>query len=336
MSQPITHIQFIQTSRNRIKALVKKFEGYLKPVNQTAIIQFLKAFESEHSPTGLKLLENVDYYSNDKTSKLILPLIRAIKKKTNNTLDNVYFCPTDESSGSSTDTIIRKLRNELRLEDKTYDFMFIKNFSSLVDFSVNIEDKIYSIQGQISAIENLPDIASEMDGRKITIEQLNLEIGDLEIERIQSEEKNIIFVDDFIGSGASFVDFWEDIGPMYNEKHHYYLASLVAHKQGIEHIKANTPLDIIVATKPIPYTKKIFHDKNKIFKKEEKKIIKKYCDDMGFSKKHRYGFNNTQSLVVFYERSSNNILPILYSRKNGWPAPFPRNRFPPDEEDLGL
>lgn len=314
--------------------MVRKFEGYLKPVTRNVIEQFLRGFETQDIGVALKLLQHVDYYSNDRTSQLIRPLAKKIKAKTNTKLENVFFSPTDFSSGSSTDLIIRKLRNDLRLEDDKFAPMFIRHVQDLSNFAITEKDQIENLKAQINAIENRHDYSESNTRYKEQIRGLQLQISDLEVQQIKSTAKTIVFVDDFIGSGKSIVDFWDTVSPYYNEDHQYYLAVLVAHKQGIENIKANTPIEIICATNPLPYSKKVFHADNTDFDENEKNVLKKYCDKMKFSQENRYGYRNTQSLVIFYERASNNILPILYSRKNKWPAPFPRNRFPPDHEEL--
>jgi len=275
LSSEYSKYQFIQDNWEKIEDLEEKFVGYLKPVSASKIEKFLRQFKKEDMPAALKLLENIDYYDNDRTSQLTNQLGRLIKNRTNNDLDQVYFCPTDSSSGSSTDMIIRKLRNELRLDAGIHNDKFIRP-SELGDFALD------------------------------------------------DEPKTIVFVDDFIGSGRSFLGFWGRISAGYNDIHNYFLATVVAHQQGIKLIRKNSPIKIITSMEPIPNSEKIFSIANKEFSKDEKEILKKYCEFVETRDHFKYGFDNTQSSVIFYERSSNNILPILYSRKNGWFPLFPR------------
>ncbi len=270
--------QFIQNNWNKIEELEKNFIGYFKTVNANRIVQFLNQFELQHMPIALKLLENVDYYDIDTTSQLVTLLGTRIKKKTNRDVKNVYFCPMGESSGSSTDSILRRLRNEMRLDHPKYNRQFIR-------------------------------------------------ISDLKDYALETEQKYIVFVDDYAGSGKSFLDFWGRIGTWYNENHTYYLGLLVCSQHAVDNIENNTPVKIISTKNPSPKSEKVLDDENTLFSDSEKEILKQYCKKLYDSDLMQFGFRNTQSMIIFYERSSNNILPILYSRKNDWFPLFPRTRF---------
>lgn len=322
MSRFKTKEEFYTKHGSQIGDLSSKFEGYLVRVTQKRIKDYLCQFELEDKRTGLKLLQKIDYYSNEKISRLAKQLGGKLKRITNRRFDDVCFCPTDPSSGSSTDTIIRKLRNSMGMEHEKYDEKFIR-VSDLGSLAPDPEVDIANIREQIDHIRNLSDDDISESERNSQIADLTDRMTVLQNNSGQSFPKTIVFVDDFIGSGRSFRGFWQRIGTFYNENHRYVLAALIAHQQGIDSITAETPIQVIT-TKPIPTQAKIFHNRNTTFTKNEKNILKKYCNGMGSKPADRYGFGDTQSLVVIYERISNNTLPILHAKTENWTPLFPR------------
>lgn len=315
--------EFYTKYNGQIGTLRSKFEGYFVNVTQKRIKDYLCQFTLEDKPTGLKLLQKIDYYNNERISRLTKQLGGKLKKMTNRQFNNVYFCPVNSSSGSSTDTIIRKLRNLMKMDDNRFDEKFIY-VSDLGNFSLGPDVDIANIQDRINHILNLSDDDISDLERNSQIHDLREQIKSIKKQSKELSSKTIIFVDDYIGSGNSFKEFWSQIGTYYNPNHNYILATLIAHKQGIDSITSDIPIKIITPTKPIPISGKIFHNKNTTFTKNEKKILKKYCNDLGFPSQNRYGFMDTQSMVIIYERSPNNILPILYANTGKWVPLFPR------------
>jgi len=320
---PLTKEQFIANNSRIIKKLKEEFEGYQTRITVSRIEQFLRLFDKEDMHAGLALLQYVDYYSNDKTTKLVKKLGKKIRQKTNNNLVSVYFCPADDSTGSSTYTILKKLRNSLGLGNRSYKKKFIDT-NKLEEIAIDLESKVAHLQNQIDAIENLPPANQIYANPQAQIEILQSKIETLKVNPELTEKKTIVFVDDFIGSGTSFTTFLGGLSSWYNASYKYYLATLVAHEQGISKI-TELPIEVIVATDPIPESRKIFDEGNTFFTPQQKKILQNYCDKLSLPKLFRYGYDNTQSNVIFYERSSNNILPILNEKKVNWLYPlFPR------------
>ena len=138
----------------------------------------------------------------------------------------------------------------------------------------------------------------------------------------QARNKNIIFLDDFVGSGTTFVTFYKDISSVFDDTCNYYVATIAAHKEGVELIKSATPAKVISATKIIPYTNKILHPSNRCFSNHEREILKKCCMKVGVKKDYVFGFKEMSSPVIFYEKTPNNTLPILYHSNNNWKGVF--------------
>ena len=121
------------------------------------------------------------------------------------------------------------------------------------------------------------------------------------------------------------MQFLGDSGSWFDENNQYFLVTLVSHESGLSRIQDYfDQIRIISVMNPVPNANKLFHEQNNLFTKPEKGILKKYCHTIEPSKLFRYGYKNTQSNIIFYERASNNILPILYSNNKGWIPLFPR------------
>jgi hypothetical protein len=143
----------------------------------------------------------------------------------------------------------------------------------------------------------------------------------------KKKKTTVFFVDDFIGSGQSVVEQWGTMQHYENrKKHKYYFAVLVAYKEAVEQICKETfnHFEILTANE-LSDKDRIFSDKSIMFTAEEKEILKKYCKKVSNSDMHRYGHNNTQSLVVFQDGAPNNVIPILTQNTNGWYPLFPRH-----------
>ena len=315
--------EFYEKYRSEIGNLSAKFTGYIVTITQQRIKDYLCQFELNDKPVGLKLLQNIDYYSNERISHLTKQLGGVLKNETNQSFTDVYFCPTDSSSGSSTDVIINKFRNFMGMNDSKYNHKFIHAYD-LEKFVLELDIQIENLSEKISSIQNISDADISDIERQDKIADLEQQILILRQQSLEENRKTIVFIDDYVGSGQSFKCFWATIGSYYNIKYRYILAVLVGHEQGITSIKSDIPIEIILPNKPIPLYAKIFHNENTKLTIDEKKTIQKYCDRMKFPPKHKYGFMDTQSMVVIYARSPNNILPILYGGANNWWPLFPR------------
>jgi len=138
----------------------------------------------------------------------------------------------------------------------------------------------------------------------------------------EARNKNIIFIDDLIASGTSFVKFYEKIAATFDDSCKYFVGSVTAHKEGAEFIKSVASVIVISATPIIPHHKKILHPGNKCFSNSEREILKKYCRRMGVKKEYTFGYKEMSSPVIFYEKTPNNVLPILYDKRENWTTVF--------------
>lgn len=141
-----------------------------------------------------------------------------------------------------------------------------------------------------------------------------------------NNRKKIVFVDHFIGSGSSVVEIWGGIQQWQNENYEYYVGVLVAYTDSIKYVEEETNSYVnIIPVIELPEKKRAFHDKNNLFDKNEKEILKKYCKQLRLDPRDKYGYKNGQSLVVFSNRTPDNVLPILHYKTDDWIPLFPRD-----------
>ena len=270
--------KFYITNRATLNGFTKKFPDYHETVTLERLQDFLNQFSVEHMNLGLRVLEKVDYFSNARTTNKIKSLISSLRQNFNINLkcSNVYFCSMSLSSGTSADTMMRKLRNASNLSSRKYTEKFI----------------------HLRSLEQWKD---------------------------EHHKKIIIFVDDFIGSGETITNLWNVLQNWYNENHVYYIGVIAGYQSSIKQIEEDLPFKIICAENPFPESTRAFHVDNNNFSKKEKIILKKYCKRADPRRKFVHGYNNTQSLVVFYENTPNNSIPILHHSGECWEFPiFPR------------
>ena len=182
-SYPST-VEFYEKHRDKIGTLERKFSGYIIEISKKRIRDYLCQFELNHKPAALKMLEKINYYSNARVSTLSKKLGGQLKKTTNGTFENVYFCPINSSSGSSTGVMIHKLRNYRGLNASKHDTKFIY-VADLQDFALDPQSEILNLQEKIAHIKNLPNgIISEHHKKIAGIES--------QITSLEKKSKNIL------------------------------------------------------------------------------------------------------------------------------------------------
>ena len=267
--------KFFISNKNKISKIKKKFLGYHTEITEERIKKFLCMFDVNDMELGLYILEKVTYYKNSKTNTLIKNLSSKLKQQYDAKNDNdVYFCTMSISSGSSTDTILRRLRSVMNMSSSTFDPKFI----------------------------HLNDLQSE----------------DWKTNR---NSRTIIFIDDMIGSGGTVNRLWTGILEYYNCDHKYVVGVLVGYIDMINQLEHITRFEIIVAEK-LQDSLHVFDDQNPWFNDQQKKRIKYYCGLAESRKDFKYGYDNSQSLIIFYDNAPNNAIPILHHKSINWKHPL--------------
>lgn len=151
---------------------------------------------------------------------------------------------------------------------------------------------------------------------------------DLEKLETLHQYKNIIFIDDFIGSGNTFIEEYKKIQRIKNwidnnkiEK--FYLLATIIMEEGKLKIE-NSFSEIKVHAE---VRNKIFeNDKSplKVFKNvlPLKTLAKKY--GYSLSPASPFGYDDGQSLISFFHGTPDNTLPIIWVEDKKWKSIFPR------------
>lgn len=153
--------------------------------------------------------------------------------------------------------------------------------------------------------------------------------------------KNIIFLDDFVGSGNQAIEFWKTLdrhlGPLATTLNFHYSA-LVAYKEGIDNIERNTGFKHH-SVKQLDESDKAFGLSSNIFPSYAREIMRNIFRDYGVRlfPKHPLGYKDGQALIVFEHNTPNNCLPILWSNHESWYPLFRRSekvRLPSTETNM--
>jgi hypothetical protein len=159
-----------------------------------------------------------------------------------------------------------------------------------------------------------------------------------------AEEKGpamLVCVNDFVGTGYSaaeginstLVPILEAKIPDWRKRVYVSYAAVVGYDSGVQYLRAQIPEEIEVhVANLLDESDRAFHEANGIFGSfEERERAREISQKFGsiLEKNHPLGWEASEGLVVFYNTTPNNTLPILY--KGGplvgdkpWYAPFQR------------
>lgn len=220
-----------------------------------------------------------------------------------------------------------------RLRDLYLEYKAIEpNFKDTIFIPVSSFGGMYN--GAVNIIECFEDaVESEefVSKKNIAIDPLSF-FHSFNLDSI----KNIIFLDDIVGSGDTFIDFIHRISselPDLIGERNLYLFSLFNLEKGTEKItdfSNNLEWDIEVINKKAE--KKVF-DNLTIYPEEDlklkhKKVIKKYEDLLVGDKSEKIyamGYKRSSSTVAFFYNTPNNTLSVFWKSKgDDWYPIFPR------------
>lgn len=133
-------------------------------------------------------------------------------------------------------------------------------------------------------------------------------------------DSNILIIDDFIGSGNSFVNYYYGFinDQIRNFNLSIFILSIAGLNFGINYIKKNIPKSIIFTYNSQPKT--FFKCRSKMLR------LRNICYNYGIIlfKDQPLGFDNSQALITFSYGCPNNTLPIFWSSNKDWFPLFPR------------
>jgi len=132
--------QFFDEHETPIADFELKFNSYVFPIDRSNIRNWLRRFGENHLELGLKLLNNVDYYSPSRLlneSRELHQQLLAYKQMNNDELLNIptYFVDFSPSSGRSQDEFIPKYRlgSGLRYNRYNKHFIYLRDIKRFVE-----------------------------------------------------------------------------------------------------------------------------------------------------------------------------------------------------------
>ncbi|WP_417368360.1 phosphoribosyltransferase [Flavobacterium beibuense] len=226
--------------------------------------------------------------------------------------------------------------------NKVLDFLRVFEYVSFNEFIYRIDDLLEKIFELVKSDEKIiiyPYGKLGKSGTLVTYPLRNTNVYERNEDRIElthdlekidfsKNYKHVIFLDDFIGSGKTFVEefskpFIQEWLKRNNIKNIYILASIIM-VDGKKYILENySQIEIfaeerhkIFNTEHSPLS--IFNTVNELENicHKYKKVFKK------FSKP--FGYDNSQSLISFFHGTPNNTLPLIWGQTSEWKAIFPR------------
>jgi hypothetical protein len=115
---------FFVTHDNEINELVQKFSGYWIDIDKYRVRAWIKQFDRTHWNLALKLLHNVDYYSQPRVIREFAVIHSQLLATLGDNLNNTYFCSLTPP-GKSGDLMLPLYRQASALRHNRYNTMFI-------------------------------------------------------------------------------------------------------------------------------------------------------------------------------------------------------------------
>jgi predicted nucleic acid-binding Zn-ribbon protein len=161
----------------------------------------------------------------------------------------------------------------------------------------------------------------------------------IEFLRRSTTNTAIIFVDDFIGTGGTFLEGFSKFADQLREsgvasaENSFYLVTLIGLQAGIEAVKIGTesPVRVVVGS-DLGARERAFSPASEIFSTDSDRVeAERLCRTIGeaLEPKQPLGYGDSQALITFPHRCPNNTLPIFYKtgrqyQGREWQPLFPR------------
>jgi len=161
-------------------------------------------------------------------------------------------------------------------------------------------------------------LANNMSGRQYN--PLCIYKRDLLKEELGPDD-NVVFVDDFSGSGQQVCDNWPVLKELLPGKPNAYLALVATSARAIDKVGSETDL-VVVPHNTLVDSDNIFSPNCRHFTQAEKDVLLNYCTQV--DRDEPRGFHDSGLLVVLAHKTPNNSIPILHKRTRRWEGLFRR------------
>lgn len=150
-----------------------------------------------------------------------------------------------------------------------------------------------------------------------------------------SNIKHIVFLDDFIGTGNTFIDFYNTNLDLQNfitdnKIDSLHILACICMQKAKANIKSKLPSIEVVAdfrNKILIRSETPLHIFNYRDFTKIKSIVEKYGNKFNYTfdkKKVVYGYGESQSFVSFFHSTPNNSLSIIWNDRDNWTPLYPR------------
>jgi len=164
-----------------------------------------------------------------------------------------------------------------------------------------------------------------------------ISLKDLE-NAVSDKSMNIVFLDDFIGSGHQAASLWNVVEPLCKNKYSkpVIFASLVGYEKGINYLNKYSEFKVI-NSEVLPSSLSPLSEDSVIFENEEDRqksisILRRYGESL--FPDHPFGYAQCALLVGFFYSTPTNTLPIFWAYKSNWKPLLPRGESFIDAENL--
>ena len=242
---------------------------------------------------------------------------------------NIWFEQFD--SGDERDIILKLLEHFFYYSHSFVNFYLKKSYDNIKNKykSISFDNSIYTF---IKSKHGISNSSIDYWHEYKLINKINKNICFEDIGKITDEQfeliKYIIFIDDFSGTSSSFVNHLKNKIEIYKNKTVIFVTIHIM-KDAICNIKKiaqenNFNVDFFQCK----IQDKAFSDKYFDYNKNIRELFKDISEKLKINKKYIFGYEESESLVAFYNNTPNNTLGIFWVNTCSNEAIFPRDNPP--------
>ncbi len=141
--------------------------------------------------------------------------------------------------------------------------------------------------------------------------------------------ENIVFIDDFSGTGKSFIDELKKCEKRYKGKKIYFITICIM-DNAIKEIEDYAKLKRFCVKPVYSFVQQKVFDRNLFDDNiKAKEVLIELSNKLNIPKNQKYlGFQDTEALVAFHNNTPNNTLALIRYESASYKPPFPRIHFP--------
>ena len=188
------------------------------------------------------------------------------------------------------------------------------------------EDTIYTF---IKSKDGISNSSNDYWTEYKILNSVNNNICFEDIKQITNEQwaciKNIVFIDDFCGTGNTFIEEIEKFKDKYFEKKIFFII-IVATEEGLKKIKKYEKDNNLLIIPLYKFVQKKAFEQNLFITDDEsaKQSLISLSNELKIPEKHHLGYGESQSLVAFYNNTPNNTIGLIRYDTLEYKSLFPR------------